>query len=414
MQDDRKDMYPFAEQDVDRLRSSISMTHTLASIGAKRLRSVLASEPYIAALGALTGGQAVQQAKAGLKAIYVSGWQTAADNNDNGQTYPDLSLYAPTSVPKLVRRINNAFRREDQIRRARGCRDDDGQDIYRPIIADAEAGFGGVLNVYELVLAMIEAGAAGIHLEDQISTHKRCGHLGGKVLLSTHDAIQNLIAARLACEVERVPLVIIARTDANAAQFVASDADERDHVFMDRTVPRTAEGFYTAKMGLDHAIARALSYAPYADMLWCETATPNLEEARVFATAIHKQFPKKWLAYNCSPSFNWQAHLTADEIAEFQEKLATFGYKFQFVTLAGFHALNHSMFSLAKDYKENGMKAYAGLQQCELGSQSNGYSAVKHQEEVGTGYFDLVLQTMKGGQASTQALVGSTETKQFH
>jgi isocitrate lyase len=399
---------PYTPADVLRLRGSIQIEYTLARMGAERLWHLLHSEPYVAALGALTGNQAVQQVKAGLQAIYVSGWQVAADANLAGQMYPDQSLYPSNSVPHLVKRINQALQRADQIQHAEGQ-----STIYwfAPIVADGEAGFGGPLHVFELTKAMIEAGAAGVHFEDQLAAEKKCGHMGGKVLIPTQQAIRHLVAARLAADIMGVPTVIIARTDANAASLLTSDIDARDRPFL--TGERTPEGFYRVRAGLDQAIARGLAYAPYADLLWCETSEPNLEEARRFAEAIHAHFPGKLLAYNCSPSFNWKKKLDDATIASFQQQLGALGYKFQFVTLAGFHALNHSMFELARGYKARGMAAYAELQQAEFASEAYGYTATKHQREVGTGYFDEVAQVIAGGSASTTALAGSTEVQQF-
>jgi isocitrate lyase len=399
---------PYSAEDVIRLRGSIQVEHTLARMGAERLWNLVNTEDYVNALGALTGNQAIQQVKAGLKAIYLSGWQVAADANLSGQMYPDQSLYPANSVPHVVKRINQALQRADQIHHAEGK-----NDIYwfAPIVADMEAGFGGSLNVFELTKAMIEAGAGGVHLEDQLSSEKKCGHLGGKVLLPTQTAIRNLIAARLAADVMGVPTVIIARTDANAANLITSDADPYDAPFI--TGERTPEGFYRTKAGLDQAIARGLAYAPYADMIWCETSEPNMEEARRFAEAIHEKFPGKLLAYNCSPSFNWKKKLDDESIAKFQVELGKMGYKFQFVTLAGFHALNYSMFELARGYKDRGMAAYSELQQAEFTAEQYGYTATRHQREVGTGYFDEVSQVISGGTSSTVALAGSTEAEQF-
>jgi isocitrate lyase len=399
----------YSADDVVRLRGSIPIEYTLARMGAERLWGLLHSEDYIAALGALTGNQAVQQVKAGLKAIYLSGWQVAADANLAGQMYPDQSLYPANSVPHVVRRINQALQRADQIQHSEGK-----GDIYwfAPIVADGEAGFGGALNVFELTKAMIEAGAGGVHFEDQLASEKKCGHMGGKVLLSTKTAIKNLLAARLAADVMGVPTVLVARTDANGAHLITSDVDPRDRPFL--TGERTDEGFFRMRGGLDAAIARGLSYAPYADLIWCETSEPNLDEARRFAQAVHQQFPGKLLAYNCSPSFNWKKKLDDATIARFQRDLGAMGYKFQFVTLAGFHALNHSMFTLADGYRERGMAAYSELQQAEFASEAQGYTATKHQREVGTGYFDEVAQVIAGGASSTTALAGSTEEEQFH
>jgi len=399
----------YAPADVYRLRGSLLIEQTLAHRGAERLWHLLHSEPFVNTLGALTGNQAVQQVKAGLKAIYLSGWQVAADANLAGQMYPDQSLYPANSVPMVVRRINQALQRADQIQHAEGKGD---TDWFAPIVADGEAGFGGPLNVFELTKAMIEAGAAGVHFEDQLASEKKCGHMGGKVLLPTQQAQRNLVAARLAADVLGVPTVIIARTDANAANLITSDIDERDRPFL--TGERSPEGFYYVKPGLDQAIARGLAYAELADMIWCETAEPNLDEARRFADAIHARFPGKLLAYNCSPSFNWKKKLSDAEIARFQVALGAMGYKFQFVTLAGFHALNYSMFTLAHGYKDRGMAAYSELQQAEFAAEQHGFTAVKHQREVGTGYFDEVSLVISGGTSSTTALAGSTEAEQFH
>ncbi|MEO4053694.1 isocitrate lyase [Solibacillus sp. CAU 1738] len=399
----------YSAEEVVKLQGSVVIEQTLAARGAKRLWNSLHEEPFINALGALTGNQAVQQVKAGLKAIYLSGWQVAADANLSGQMYPDQSLYPANSVPAVVKRINQALQRADQIDHAEGR--EDGFDWFAPIVADAEAGFGGPLNVFELVKGMIEAGAAGVHLEDQLASEKKCGHLGGKVLLPTQNAVRNLVAARLAMDVLGVDTILIARTDADAADMVTSDIDPRDAEFI--TGERTPEGFFRTNAGIKQAIARGLAYAPYADLIWCETSKPSLEEAREFAAAIHAQFPGKMLAYNCSPSFNWKANLSEEEIAEYQRELGKSGYKFQFVTLAGFHSLNHSMFELAQDYKDNGMAAYSKLQQAEFASESKGYTATRHQREVGTGYFDEVSQVVSGGTSSTTAMAGSTETEQF-
>jgi isocitrate lyase len=400
---------PYTAEEVVKLQGSVQIQHTLAEKGAQRLWKSLHEEDFINALGALTGNQAVQQVKAGLKAIYLSGWQVAADANLAGQMYPDQSLYPANSVPQVVKRINQALQRADQIDHAEGRKDD--FDWFAPIVADAEAGFGGPLNVFELVKSMIEAGAAGVHLEDQLASEKKCGHLGGKVLLPTQNAIRNLIAGRLATDVLGVPTILIARTDADAADMVTSDIDPRDAEFI--TGERTPEGFFRTKAGIDQAIARGLAYAPYADLIWCETSKPDLEEAKKFAEAIHAKFPGKPLAYNCSPSFNWKANLDEETIAKYQIELSKLGYKFQFVTLAGFHALNHSMFKLAHEYKDHGMAAYSRLQQEEFASEANGYTATKHQREVGTGYFDEVSQVISGGTSSTTAMGGSTETAQF-
>jgi isocitrate lyase len=401
---------PYTQADVDQLRGSVHIEHTLARVGALRLWDLLHKEPYVAALGALTGNQAVQQVGAGLQAIYLSGWQVAADANDAGQMYPDQSLYPADSVPNVVRRVNQALIRADQIHHAEGK---DQTYWFAPIVADAEAGFGGNLNAFELMKAMIEAGASGVHFEDQLSSAKKCGHLGGKVLVPTVEAIQKLVAARLAADVMGVPTVIVARTDADSANLLTTDIDPRDHEFL--TGERTVEGFYHIRGGLKAAIARGLSYAPYADLLWCETSKPHLGEAREFADAIHAKFPGKMLAYNCSPSFNWRKNLDDATIAKFQQELGAMGYKFQFITLAGFHALNYSMFDLARKYKQQGMTAYCGLQDKEFAIEKEaGYEAVKHQRFVGTGYFDSVQQVITGGTASTTALAGSTETAQFH
>ncbi|WP_246938696.1 isocitrate lyase [Bacillus pinisoli] len=399
---------PYSAEDVLKLRGSIDIEHTLARRGAAKLWDLLHSEDYVNALGALTGNQAVQQVKAGLKAIYLSGWQVAADANLSGQMYPDQSLYPANSVPSVVKRINQALQRADQIQHLEGSGN---TDWFAPIVADAEAGFGGQLNVFELMKSMVEAGAAGVHFEDQLSSEKKCGHLGGKVLLPTQTAVKNLISARLAADVMGVPTVLIARTDANAADLITSDIDPNDHAFI--TGERTEEGFYRTKAGLDQAIARGLAYAPYADLIWCETSEPNLDEAKAFADAIHKEFPGKLLAYNCSPSFNWKKKLDDDTIETFQQELGKMGYKFQFVTLAGFHALNYSMFELARGYKQRGMGAYSELQQAEFDSEQFGYTATRHQREVGTGYFDEVAQVITGGNSSTTALKGSTEEEQF-
>ncbi|MCK1999470.1 isocitrate lyase [Psychrobacillus psychrodurans] len=400
---------PYSAEDVVKLRGSVMIEQTLASKGSERLWRSLHQEDFINALGALTGNQAVQQVKAGLQAIYLSGWQVAADANLSGHMYPDQSLYPANSVPAVVKRINQALQRADQIDLAEGREDD--FDWFAPIIADAEAGFGGPLNVFELMKGMIEAGAAGVHLEDQLASEKKCGHLGGKVLLPTQNAIRNLVSARLAADVMGVPTVLIARTDADAADMITSDIDPRDANFL--TGARTPEGFFKTKSGIEQAIARGLAYAPYADLIWCETSHPSLEEAKQFADAIHAEFPDKLLAYNCSPSFNWKANLDQETIAKYQVELGKMGYKFQFVTLAGFHALNHSMFELAHDYKTNGMAAYSKLQQAEFANEAKGYTATKHQREVGTGYFDEISQIVSGGTSSTTAMKGSTEVAQF-
>jgi len=398
----------YTAEDVIKLRGSIDIEHTLARRGAEKLWKLVHEEDFVNALGALTGNQAVQQVKAGLKAIYLSGWQVAADANLSGNMYPDQSLYPANSVPAVVKRINQALQRADQITHGEG---DDSIDWFAPIVADAEAGFGGQLNVFELMKGMIEAGAAGVHFEDQLSSEKKCGHLGGKVLLPTQTAVRNLIAARLAADVMGTPTLIVARTDANAADLITSDVDPYDAPFI--TGERTPEGFFRVKAGLDQAIARGLAYAPYADLVWCETSEPDLDEARRFAEAIHAKYPGKLLAYNCSPSFNWKKKLDDDTIAKFQVELGKMGYKFQFVTLAGFHALNHSMFELARGYKERGMAAYSELQQAEFDSEQYGYTATRHQREVGTGYFDDVSMVISGGTSSTTALKGSTEEAQF-
>jgi isocitrate lyase len=398
----------YSAEDVARLRGSLHVENTLARRGAERLWQLLNFEPYINALGALTGNQAVQMAEAGLKAIYLSGWQVAADANNAGQMYPDQSLYPCDSVPAVVRRINNAFRRADQIQHMEGRNE---VDYFLPIVADAEAGFGGPLNAFEMMKGMIEAGAAGVHFEDQLASEKKCGHMGGKVLVPTCQFLRTLTAARLAADVMGVPTVLIARTDANSAQLLTSDIDPRDRRFI--RGERTPEGFHRITGGLDCAIDRGLSYAPYADLLWCETSEPNLEEARRFAEAIHAEYPGKLLAYNCSPSFNWKKKLDDATIARFQRELGAMGYKFQFITLAGFHALNLSMFELACGYRQSGMTAYALLQEREFKREADGYRATKHQRFVGTGYFDEVAQTIAGGIASTTALTGSTEEEQF-
>ncbi len=400
---------PYTVEDVIRLRGSIDIEHTLATKGAEKLWDLINNDDYVNALGALTGNQAVQQVKAGLKAIYLSGWQVAADANMAGEMYPDQSLYPVNSVPNVVKRINQALQRADQIHYSEGNEE---TDWFAPIVADAEAGFGGQLNVFELMKSMIEAGASGVHFEDQLASEKKCGHLGGKVLLPTQNAIKNLISARFAADVMGTPTIIIARTDANAADMITSDVDPYDEPFI--TGERTAEGFFKTTSGIDQAIARGLAYAPYADLIWCETSEPNLQEAQQFADAIHEKFPNKLLAYNCSPSFNWKSKLSDAEIAAFQQELGKMGYKFQFVTLAGFHALNHSMFELARKYKDGGMAAYSELQQAEFASETHGYTATRHQREVGTGYFDEVAQVISGGTSSTGALKGSTEEAQFN
>jgi isocitrate lyase len=401
----------YTPADVERLSGSFRVRHTLAEMGAIRLWNLLHSEPYVNTLGALTGNQAMQQVKAGLKAIYLSGWQVAADANNAGEMYPDQSLYPVSSVPQVVAKINNALRRADQIAQMEG---DHSQYWMAPIIADAEAGFGGALNAFELMKAMIAAGAAGVHFEDQLASEKKCGHLGGKVLVPISQHIRTLNAARMAADVEGVPTVLLCRTDSHAAQLLTADVDERDRPFI--TGERTPEGFYRIKpgLGVQYAIARSLAYAPYADLLWWETSEPNLEEAKQFADAIHAQFPGKLLAYNCSPSFNWKKKLSPEKIATFQQEIAKMGYKFQFVTLAGFHSLNYSMFQLAKGYAARGMAAYSELQQAEFAAEVDGYTATRHQREVGTSYFDAVATAVGGGQSSTTAMAGSTETEQFH
>jgi isocitrate lyase len=404
----RKIRRPYRARDVVRLRGSVRIKYSLAELGAERLWKLLDREEYIAALGAMTGSQAIQQVQAGLQAIYVSGWQVAADANGSGQTYPDQSLYPVDSVPGLVRRINNAFQRADQIQHSEGK---DGLHWFAPVIADAEAGFGGNLNAFELMKAMIEAGAAAVHFEDQLASAKKCGHMGGKVLVPSSEFVQKLIAARLAADVCGVPTILIARTDANGANLLTSDIDPRDSEFL--TGERTAEGFFGVRGGIEQAIARGLAYAPFADMIWCETSEPNLEEARQFAEAIHAEFPGKLFAYNCSPSFNWKKKLAAETIASFQQELGALGYKFQFVTLAGFHSINLGMYELARSYKESGMAAYSLLQESEFAYEKEGYRAVKHQAFVGTGYFDALAQTIAGGEVSTAALKGSTEEEQF-
>jgi isocitrate lyase len=398
----------YTDDDVQRLRGSIRVEHTLARLGAERLWQLLQDEDYVAALGAMTGGQAVQMVKAGLQAIYLSGWQVAADANLAEQVYPDQSLYPTTSAPALVRRLNNALRRADQIEAAEG-----GSSRYwlAPIVADAEAGFGGPLNAFELMKAFIEAGAAGVHFEDQLASEKKCGHLGGKVLVPTSQFVRALTAARLAADICDVPTLLVARTDALSATLITSDVDERDHEFL--TGERTPEGYFFVQSGLESSIARGLAYAPYADLIWFETSTPDMEEAAEFAEAIQERFPGKILAYNCSPSFNWKRHLGDDEIASFQQELGRMGYRFQFITLAGFHALNASMFELAKGYSAEGMSAYVRLQEHEFELEEDGYTATRHQREVGAGYFDLVAQAVSGGESSTLALKGSTEEAQF-
>jgi isocitrate lyase len=401
---------PYAPAEVARLRGSVLIEHSLARRGAERLWSLLHSEPYVNALGAVTGNQAMQQVRAGLQAIYLSGWQVAADANTAGAMYPDQSLYPANAGPELCRRINRTLQRADQIEHAEG---EAKRDWFVPIVADAEAGFGGPLNCFEIMKAYIEAGAAGVHFEDQLAAEKKCGHLGGKVLIPTQAHIRNLGAARLAADVCGVPTILVARTDAESAKLITSDVDERDRPFL--TGERTAEGFFRLRegTGIDHCIARGLAFAPHADLLWWETSRPNLEEAKRFAEAVQRQYPGKLMAYNCSPSFNWEAKLDRGTIARFQRELGAMGYKFQFVTLAGFHSLNHSMFELARGYKERGMAAYSELQQAEFASEAHGYTATRHQREVGTGYFDLVAETLSGGQSSTAALAASTEAEQF-
>jgi isocitrate lyase len=401
---------PYAKADVERLRGSFKVEHTIATLGARRLWELLNTEDYVAALGALTGNMAVQQVRAGLKAIYLSGWQVAADANTAGQMYPDQSLYPVDSVPTVVKKINAALLRADQIEHAEGKRE---RYWLAPIMADAEAGFGGPLNAYELMKSMIEAGAAGVHFEDQLASEKKCGHMGGKVLIPTAQFIRTLTAARLAADVCDVPTLLVARTDADSAKLLTSDIDERDHPFIIKG-ERTAEGFYRIHSGVETAIARGLAYAPYADLVWCETSTPDLAQAKKFAEGIKKEFPNKMLAYNCSPSFNWKKHLDDATIAKFQRELGAMGYKFQFVTLAGFHALNFGMYELAREYKDHGMAAYSKLQQAEFAAEKTGYSATKHQREVGTGYFDQVAEVISGGKSTTLALEGSTEKDQFH
>ncbi|HET6435390.1 MAG TPA: isocitrate lyase [Xanthomonadaceae bacterium] len=399
---------PYSPEDVVRLRGTVAIEHSLARLGAEKLWRHLHTEDFVNALGALTGNQAMQQVKAGLKAIYLSGWQVAADANLAGEMYPDQSLYPANSVPQVVKRINSALLRADQLHHAEG-RDD--IDFLQPIVADAEAGFGGVLNAFELMKAMIEAGAAGVHFEDQLASVKKCGHMGGKVLVPTREAVEKLVAARLAADVCGVPTLVVARTDAEAADLLTSDVDDNDRPFC--TGERTVEGFYKTRKGLEQAVSRGLAYAPYADLVWCETGKPDLAFARAFAEAIHAKFPGKLLAYNCSPSFNWKQHLDDATIATFQRELAAMGYRFQFITLAGFHALNYSMFHLAHGYAQRQMSAFVELQQAEFAAAEQGFTAVKHQREVGTGYFDAVTQVIQCGQSSTVALKGSTEEEQF-
>ncbi len=406
---------PYAPAEVERLRGSVAIEHSLARRGANRLWELLKSEDYINALGALSGNQAMQMVRAGLKAIYLSGWQVAADANTAGAMYPDQSLYPANAGPELCRRINRTLQRADQIEHMEGgsANSSGGRDWFAPIVADAEAGFGGPLNCFEIMKAYIEAGAAGVHFEDQLASEKKCGHLGGKVLIPTQAHIRNLDAARLAADVCGVPTILVARTDAESAKLITSDVDERDHEFL--TGERTPEGFFRLKdgTGVDHCIKRGLAFAEHADLLWWETSHPNLDDARRFAEAIQKAYPGKMMAYNCSPSFNWEAKLDKETIAKFQRELGAMGYKFQFVTLAGFHQLNHGMFELARGYKDRGMAAYSELQQAEFASEADGYTATRHQREVGTGYFDLVATTLAGGEASTTALAESTETAQF-
>jgi isocitrate lyase len=399
---------PYAESDVEALRGSVRIEHTLARLGAERLRELLSEREWVPALGALSGGQAVQMVKAGLEAIYLSGWQVAADANLSGGTYPDQSLYPANSGPALAKRLNAALMRADQIAHAEGDRS---TQWLAPIVADAEAGFGGPLNAFELMKAYIEAGAAAVHFEDQLSSEKKCGHLGGKVLIPTSQFVRTLIAARLAADVLDVPTLIVARTDALSASLLTSDIDEGDREFL--TGERTPEGFFRVRDGIDSAIARGLAYAPYADLVWCETSTPDMDEAERFAAAIHERHPDRLLAYNCSPSFNWRRHLSDDEIASFQRDLAAMGYRFQFITLAGFHSLNLSMYELARGYREDSMSAYVELQEREFALEPSGYTATRHQREVGAGYFDQVMQVVSGGQSSTLALHGSTEEEQF-
>ena len=398
----------YSAADVVRLRGSVHVEHSLARAGAEKLWKRAVEDDYVSALGAMTGNQAMQMAKAGLKAIYLSGWQVAADANNAGAMYPDQSLYPADSVPEVVRKINNALQRADQIYHAEG---NDEIDWFPPIMADAEAGFGGVLNAFELMKAMIGAGASGVHFEDQLASAKKCGHMGGKVLVPTQEAVQKLIAARLAADISDVPTLVLARTDALGAALLTSDIDPRDQGFT--TGERTVEGFFKVRPGMDQAIARGLAYAPYADLVWCETATPDLGEAKAYAEAIHEKFPGKMLAYNCSPSFNWKRHLDDSAIAKFQRELGAMGYKFQFITLAGFHALNYSMFNLADNYREAGMSAYVELQEQEFAAEDRGYTATKHQREVGAGYFDNITQVIAGGTSSITALDGSTEEEQF-
>lgn len=400
----------YSAADVVRLRGTVHVEHSIARLGAEKLWQRLTTRPFVHALSTATGNQAMQQVRAGLEAVYVSGWQTAADANLAGEMYPDQSLYPVDSVPQLVKRINNTLRRADQLHHAEGRHE---IDWLQPVVADAEAGFGGVLNAFELMKAMIAAGAAGVHFEDQLASAKKCGHMGGKVLAPTQEAIDKLVAARLAADLCDVPTVLIGRTDAESANLITSDIDDRDRPFIDREQGRTSEGFYRLRTGLAHAIARALEYGPYVDMLWCETGRPDLAEARTFAEAVHARFPGKMLAYNCSSSFNWQKNLNPASITTFQRELGAMGYKFQFVTLAGFHAINHSMFALASDYRDRQMPAYVALQQAELAAESAGYTATRHQREVGAAYYDDVTMTVTGGQSSVMAMPGSTEESQF-
>ncbi|WP_259780981.1 isocitrate lyase [Aestuariispira ectoiniformans] len=404
----------YSMADVERLRGSVHIRHTLAEMGAEKLWKLITETPYVNTLGAFTGCQATQHVRAGLKAIYLSGWQVAADANNAGQMYPDQSLYPVSSVPQVVERINNAFQRQDQIQNMERLSGEETTDIdwFAPIVADAEAGFGGPLNVFELMKAMIKAGAAGVHFEDQLASEKKCGHLGGKVLLPTQQAVRNLNSARLAADVMGVPTIIMARTDAESARLITSDVDERDKEFM--TGERTADGFYRITGGVDMGIARGLAYAPYADLLWMETSTPDLDQAKKFAESIRKEFPNQMLAYNCSPSFNWAKHLDVATMEKFQRELGAMGYKFQFITLAGFHSLNYATFELARAYNERGMAGYSELQQAEFAAETHGFSATRHQHEVGTSYFDAVNNTTAGGEASTTAMGESTETAQFH
>ncbi len=399
---------PYDAAEVHRLRGTLQVEHTLARHGSEKLWRLMHEESYVNALGALTGNQAMQQVRAGLKAIYLSGWQVAADANNGGQMYPDQSLYPASSVPDVVRRINNTLMRADQIQHSEGEGD---IDWFAPIVADAEAGFGGVLNAHELMKGMIEAGAAGVHFEDQLASAKKCGHMGGKVLVPTSEAVNKLVAARLAADIEGVPTIIVARTDAMGANLLTADIDERDREFC--TGKRTVEGFYEVKASQEQAISRGLAYAPYADLIWCETSTPSLEQAKNFAEAIRDKYPEKMLAYNCSPSFNWKKNLSEADIARFQNELGAMGYKFQFITLAGFHALNYSMFQLARGYNARQMQAYVELQEAEFASEKDGYTATRHQREVGTGYFDQLTQAISSGQSSLSALSGSTEEQQF-